>query len=222
VPKQQLLAVRGAERMGRAVGRQAEERSQLAQVIGRVRHGDEAAAGPEHPGQLGEGARRVGDVVEHPRRHRAVELARGEAQLLDVADPRVDAAAARELDHPWRDVHGHHLCTELVMDPRRELARAAPHFQHATRRRLGDRVERHLRRVRAGREAIRRPPPLQAPLARVLRSDDAGVVERHGSTIGCPGIPRVGGLPPSHAFTVAPTSANSPSWMRPPAFRPST
>src|SRR5436309_2814881 len=34
-----------------------------------------------------------------------------------------------------------------------------------------------------------------------------------GATIGCPGMPREGALPPSQALTVAPTSANSPSWI---------
>ncbi len=33
----------------------------------------------------------------------------------------------------------------------------------------------------------------------------------HCSTIGVPGMPRDGAFPPSQAFTVAPTSANSPS-----------
>ena len=42
----------------------------------------------------------------------------------------------------------------------------------------------------------------------------------HGCRIGVPGIPRPGALPPSHAFTVAPTSPNSPSWTAPFAFRP--
>ena len=57
----------------------------------------------------------------------------------------------------------------------------------------------------------------------------AGSAPRHGSraggqrsTIGWPGMPREGDLPPSQAFTVAPTSANSPSWIRPAAFLPST
>ena len=35
-------------------------------------------------------------------------------------------------------------------------------------------------------------------------------------------MPFEGAFPPSHAFTVAPTSPNSPLWMRPAAFRPST
>ena len=33
----------------------------------------------------------------------------------------------------------------------------------------------------------------------------------HCSTMGVPGMPREGAFPPSQAFTVAPTSANSPS-----------
>jgi hypothetical protein len=44
----------------------------------------------------------------------------------------------------------------------------------------------------------------------------------YGLTIDCPGMPREGALPPSQAFTVAPTSANSPWWTCPAAFRPST
>ena len=44
----------------------------------------------------------------------------------------------------------------------------------------------------------------------------------HWSTMGVPGIPRDGAFPPSQAFTVAPTSANSPSCTAPSAFRPST
>ena len=42
----------------------------------------------------------------------------------------------------------------------------------------------------------------------------------HSAKIDRPGIPRPGDLPPSHAFTVAPTSANSPSCRAPCAFRP--
>ena len=45
----------------------------------------------------------------------------------------------------------------------------------------------------------------------------------HGWRIGSPGNPRPGRLPPSQAFTVAPTSANCPcSWIRPAALRPWT
>ncbi len=55
-----------------------------------------------------------------------------------------------------------------------------------------------------------------AELASVpLALDQLRRVDRHGVTIGCPGIPRRGGLPPSQALTVAPTSPNSPSWIAP-------
>src|SRR5256885_7649647 len=43
-----------------------------------------------------------------------------------------------------------------------------------------------------------------------------------GSTIGWPAMSLRGRFPPSHALTVAPTSANSPTGIRPAAFRPST
>ncbi len=45
---------------------------------------------------------------------------------------------------------------------------------------------------------------------------------QNGVTKGLPGRLRPGDRPPSQAFTVAPTSAGSPSWMRPEAFVPST
>ena len=57
---------------------------------------------------------------------------------------------------------------------------------------------------------------------RDVAANQLGGVDGQCSTIGWPGIPREGALPPSQRFTVAPTSANSPSWMRPPAFLPST
>ena len=48
-------------------------------------------------------------------------------------------------------------------------------------------------------------------LADVRRVAHVGPVDAaQGVTIGCPGIPRGGAFPPSQAFTVAPTSANSP------------
>src|SRR5262249_54890712 len=59
-------------------------------------------------------------------------------------------------------------------------------------------------------------------LAVTLAADELGGVNGACSRIGWPGIPRDGAWPPSQRFTVAPTSANSPSWMRPSAFLPST
>ena len=53
--------------------------------------------------------------------------------------------------------------------------------------------------------------------------DDRRIVQRSQlSTIGWPGSPRPGAFPPSQAFTVEPTSANSPSCRAPLAFRPAT
>ena len=115
------------------------------------------------------------------------------------------------------------LHVELARQALGELARPAADLEHAPRPHLGDRRERHVLGVRAlderpvGGVALRQPL-----LARVLPRDDERVVELQGATIGCPGIPFDGALPPNHALTVAPTSANSPSWMRPAAFRPST
>ena len=55
-----------------------------------------------------------------------------------------------------------------------------------------------------------------AELAAVpLPLDQLGGMNRQGVTIGCPGTPRRGALPPNHALTVAPTSPNSPSWRAP-------
>ena len=61
--------------------------------------------------------------------------------------------------------------------------------------------------------AVDSSPPAQAGLARVLTFDDPRVVDpaHAGWMIGRPGNPRAGVWPPRNAFTVAPTSANSPS-----------
>ena len=72
-------------------------------------------------------------------------------------------------------------------------------------------------------------PPLSEP-ARSRAFLGSGLVPRlgliapdqAGVTNGLPGRLRPGERPPSQAFTVAPTSAGSPSWMRPAAFVPST
>src|SRR5205823_4106325 len=83
---------------------------------------------------------------------------------------------------------------------------------HAERREL---VVRHLAAVVAEDQLEQL---VRAELAAVtLALDELGGMDRHGVTIGCPGIPRRGGFPPSQAFTVAPTSPNSPSWRAPPA-----
>ena len=50
----------------------------------------------------------------------------------------------------------------------------------------------------------------------------SGSEHRQGSRKGWPATRRDGALPPSQRFAVAPTSPNSPSWIRPAALRPST
>jgi len=162
-------------------------------------------------------------VVEHPGRDRAVEGSVREWQRLDVPDARVDAPRLRQLDHPLGLVERDDLGARLFGDARRELAAPAPDLEHAERSDLRNGVEGDVPGVGAGRARPCRRADGEAGLVCVLVADELGVVERfQGSTIACPGIPRGGAFPPSQAFTVAPTSANSPSWIRPAAFFPWT
>jgi len=152
-------------------------------------------------------------VVEHPGGDRDVELAVAERQILDVAEARVDAALPRQVDHPRGEVDRDHLGTGRAADPLRELAPAAADLEHSPRRCFDDRCDGRLARIPAGLPGHlcldARP---KACLVGVLGGDERRVVEAdHGSTIGVPGTPRGDDLPPSHALTVAPTSANSPS-----------
>src|SRR5439155_26562661 len=127
-----------------------------------------------------------------------------------------------QLDHALRLVDSDDLCSELVPDPLRQLPAAGADLEHTPRLRLGDRLERHLPRVRAGSELLRGDAGGEAGLVGVVPPDDLGIIEAHGSTIGWPASLRDCDFPPSHRLTDAPTSANSPSWMRPPAFFPCT
>jgi hypothetical protein len=87
--------------------------------------------------------------------------------------------------------------------------------------RLRDRAKREVARVCAGKALLHGCAGNEAALARVLRANDVWIAEAQGSMIGVPGAPLPGCLAPSHAETVAPTSANSPfSWIRPAALRP--
>src|SRR5207253_378950 len=136
-----------------------------------------------------------------------------------------EPAAARDLDHPLGLVDERQLGAELSDDPLCELALTTADLENASRPELGDRSEEDLPRVRAFRVRVDRLPCGEVRLVRILRADEVRVVKptAHGSTIGLPGNPRGVDLPPSHAFTVAPTSANSPSsWINPAALRPST
>ena len=68
-------------------------------------------------------------MEEHPGRHDHVELAVRERELLNVADPRVDTARARELDHPLGHVDRDDLGSELPLHPLADLARARPDLE---------------------------------------------------------------------------------------------
>src|SRR5829696_1618367 len=188
-----------------------------------VRDGDEVAAGTKDARDLGEPEIDVGDVVEHPRRHDAVERRVAERQRLDISDARVHAARVRELDHSLGDIHRDDVCAQPAGDPLAQLAGAAADLEHVDGLERGDDAQGLVARIGPGGAGVDGPSRLQTGLARVLVANELWVVEPHAAvTIGCPGIPRRGALPPSQALTVAPTSANSPSCRLPSALRPCT
>ena len=113
-----------------------------------------------------------------------------EVERAAAADHRVGERVRLGRRHP-AEVDGHAERGQLVV------------------RDLAARVAEDQLRDLLGRKLLPVPLPL----------DQLGRVD-HGSRIGVPGIPRPGALPPSHAFTVAPTSPNSPSCTAPFAFRP--
>ena len=126
-------------------------------------------------------------------RRRAVELAVGERQILDVADARVDPALARELDHALRDCRrATTVAAELALDPLGELAaaRSRPRARGAARPRRPPRTRPRARSgpSRRSRRATRRAA---RPASSRTRADDApGRSAPHGSRIGVPGMPR--------------------------------
>lgn len=115
------------------------------------------------------------------------------------------------------------MAAKLSLDPLGELAEPAPDLEDTTRRDLGHRGNDHVFRVDSLAQLLLSPlAPPKAVLAGIFAPNEVRVVELHRSRKGVPGIPRGGDFPPSQAFTVAPTSANSPSWIWPFAFLPST
>ena len=181
------------------------------------------AAGAEDAGELGHGRDRdPGRGTASSAASAASNVSSRERQLLDVADSRVDASRPRELDHPFRDVDGDDLSAELVSDalgePRRARSRPRARRRAAA---SSDGLERRPRERPGHRRTDTRRAAPRSPASLAYSSrDDCRVVEPHGVRIGVPGIPRDGALPPSQAFTVAPTSANSPSCVAPFALRP--
>src|SRR5205085_12133535 len=114
-----------------------------------------------------------------------------------------------------RLVEADNVRVALAGDPLRDVPAAATGVEHAARRDLGDRLDAERQRIRALRPAVDGGARLQPPLVLVVLAGDVRVVELQARpTNAWPGMPRFGAFPPSHAFTVAPTSANSPSCRR--------
>ena len=161
-----------------------------------------------------------------------VERPTGVAEAASAHLPERDAAGGDDRRDGDRRLVADASGRVLVDDATAELLRhvdglAAPDECLGHRERLGARQaaehDRHAERghLVVGHVAARVAEDELAQLvvrqlaAVALALDQLRRVDRHGVTIGCPGIPRRGGLPPSHAFTVAPTSPNSPSCRAP-------
>src|SRR5581483_4826684 len=221
VAEERPFRVLRAEAVSRCSGA-ADELPELGEVPLAAGRGDEPSVRPQDAAELAERLLEVTDVVQHPGGDRAVEDPAPERQVLGVADDRLDAAPAGELDHPLGLVEGDDPGVELPADPLGQLAVPAADLEYEVGLRLGDRLERDRVGIGPGRRGLLGGRPRrEAALVGGLARDEARVVERaHASTIAWPGSRLPGALPPSQAFTVAPTSANSPSWMRPFAFLP--
>ena len=88
-------------------------------------------------------------MIKHPVGHRHVERRVFERQGLHVPHTSVDTALAGELDHPRRKIDGNDVHPEVGPEPLGELAPATADLEHAARRRLADRLEGELPRIRA-------------------------------------------------------------------------
>ncbi len=160
-------------------------------------------------------------MEEHPGGDCAIE--RLVLELEACASPtRASTPRARASSTMRSDWSTATTSAELARHPLGELSFATPDLDDPARPSIPDCGEHNLTRVEPLSGRVRALSRGQSRLVRVLLADELGIVQPHGSTIGVPGIPRRGAFPPSHAFTVAPTSANSPSWTWPRAFRPST
>ena len=185
----------------------------------------------EDPAQLAQRAESdVGHVVEHPGGDRAVEDPVAERQVLDVADaarrPRARCVSSTiRCDWSTRDRPGRRALAPSARRARpgrgrprgRSCGCTSATASNATSprvrargsvlrdARLPRRRGRRLVRVLASRTSCR------GSLSALTSLDDRRAREAR----------RPGALPPSHAFTVAPTSANSPPrGSRPLAFLP--
>ena len=152
---------RAEGQLSRALDVPTEAASSSSQVVARVRGRDEAPAGPQDARELARAPVEVGDVVEHPGRDDAVERRVLEREILDVADPRVDAALTRELDHPRREVDR----DDIARRARRAIRAASSPAPHPTSRTVRGRT--------------RRPP--RTPTSRASRPATFGYTERRAA-----------------------------------------
>ena len=185
--------------------------------VGRADRGrDEAAAGTENPR----------DLARRPGRGRARGRASSSRPRSRTRRPRTAAPGRRRRSRRSRGSRVSstiraEMSTATTSAPSSRWTRSAssPMPQPTSRKRCGldsstASTMTSSGLTPSGQLAVRLVPLREPLLARVLPLDDERVVELHGSMIGLPGMPRPGALPPSQAFTVAPTSANSPSWTR--------
>ena len=195
-------------------------------MICRVRDSDQAPVSTQNPRDLRHSLRKIRHVVQHPRRKNNVERRVREGQALNIRDACVHATGSRQLDHSWRLVNSDDQRREFLRHASSKLALTTTNFQHRRRRDLCNSGKRKLACIGPGYIAVRALARSETHLRRVLHRDVRRIVRAsddsidHGVTIGVPGSLPLG-LPPSHAFTVAPTSPNSPfSRIRPAAFLP--
>src|SRR5512133_2167670 len=151
---------------------------QFAQMVGRIRHGDEAPARLQDACELRQPSVQIGNVVEHPRSDDRIELAVGEGKLLHVAETRVDSLRPLDLDHALRLVDSDHLCAELVTDPLGELSFPASHLEHLPRPYLCHGDEGEVARIIAFGVDVGRFASPEIVLALVLRPDKGSLVDR--------------------------------------------
>ena len=226
------MAARSAARRSRrrtvVPPREADQAPHLREVSVAVRDGNEPSARTHDPRQLARGPcrdRARGTASTRPRATSNDSVF--ERQLLDVADAGLDSARhapARPCAPTGRARRRSRV--ELRCDPLGQLALAAADLEDALRLGLSDRLERDVACVDGPADSARSPSaPRGRDSSAYWRRTYLGIVRR--------GTPpsrlddrlarhplAAAALPPSHGFTVAPTSANSPSWIRPAAFLP--
>ena len=184
----------GDEVVDGEVDAEARNRLELVERAARVPEAAAAHLPDGHPAGRHDRADRdrrlVADASGRVLVHDLAAECRAEVERATAADHRIGERVRLCRRHP-AEVDGHAERGQLIV------------------RDLAPRVAEDQLRDLVGGKLLPVPLPL----------DQLGGMD-HGCRIGVPGIPRPGALPPSHAFTVAPTSPNSPSCTAPRAFRP--